>query len=915
MIVSHFVISSTKLHRPQVVKGWISRPRLIGQLDQLLEKSIALISAPAGFGKTTLLTQWLDRCPRPYAWLQLDENDHEISVFLSGVVAALRQLFPGCLQKTADLQHALGAVPLAIWKSALIGDLELLEDTPFILALDDYHLVGSPSIDLLLADVLGYESLSLHLILSARRSPSLSFSRLKVQDRVVEVKTADLRFTDSEALAFFHQTIQVPLSDAAINQLQEKTEGWAVGLTLAAISLREEIQPEELITHLDRPDRQVSDYLLDQVFNNQPDEIQKFLLKTATFSQICAAMLSEVLDSKQSEGEIQALLEHIEDAQLFLTPLDNQRFYYRYHHLFRQMLLSRQRVYFHPDQIALYQRRAAAWLTRNGQTDKALGYLIAVRDWVGAAQLVESEFCSLLNAEDSQTIKRYLGYFPEDFILTRPGLLLAQASIAHFGFRLAQMHSLTVRIQSMLDAALLQSKTSESGAPLPGFEAIPLKTVQAHVWALNSILLYLTNQCSRAMSLARQVVDIMPETWMYTRGNAMIYLGLSMLMEGQYHQVVEMFQQAYASLQEPGTSYGARLLFCLAVCHLLHGELELCRQTAELLVRNSLAFNLLLNLGWGYYLLGRVYQEWDQLELAVGYYQLVVDQRFTSNLFCALESLQGYIFVLHILGRHELEQQSLNSLQQLFGEQISATPQPLMALTAWLKLQRGDRVEALRWAESFYAPVAEQAIVWYHIPHVYKVKILMDAGGQKASQVVDKLLDELQELAERTHNNFTLLRVLSIRAVWLARQGENAAAQQILVRALRLGRPGGFIHTFVIRGPEMLELLRAISTRLKDEAGLEDYLDSIISAFSLPIDAQSAPPNLREIKMLLTERELEVLELLAERLSINEISSRLCISPSTVQQHTHHIYRKLSATNKRQAVAKSIELGILAPRR
>jgi LuxR family maltose regulon positive regulatory protein len=540
-----------------------------------------------------------------------------------------------------------------------------------------------------------------------------------------------------------------------------------------------------------------------------------------------------------------------------------------------------------------------------------LGHLIAVRDWVGAAQLVESQFCSLLNAEDYLGIKRNLGYFPEDFIDTRPGLLLMRAWIAHLGLRLAQMQTLTARIQSMLDAALLQSETSKSGAPLPGFEAIPLETAQAHVWALDSVFLYLTNQGSRALSLSRQAVDSMPEPWMFARGNAMVYLGLSMFMEGQYHQMVEMFQRAYESLQEPDTTYGARLLLTLAVSHLLHGELELCRQTTEHMVRSALAFNLLLMQGWGYYLLGRVYQEWDQLELAARYYQLVVDQRFTSNLFCSMESVQGYIFVLHILGRHELEQQSLDSLQQLFGEQISATPQPVMALTAWLKLQQGNRVEARRWAESFYAHAAEQAIVWYHIPHIYKIKILMDAGGPEARQVVDQLLDEIQELAERTHNHFTLLRVLSMRAVWLARQGESAAAQQILVRALRLGRPGGFIHTFVIRGPEMLELLQALSPQLKSEPGLGEYLDSIIAAFSMRIDPHPAPPSRREIRTLLTERELEVLELLAERLSIQEISARLFISPSTVQQHTHHIYRKLNVRNKRQAVASAIELGIL----
>ncbi len=211
-------------------------------------------------------------------------------------------------------------------------------------------------------------------------------------------------------------------------------------------------------------------------------------------------------------------------------------------------------------------------------------------------------------------------------------------------------------------------RAAQTDAPMPGFEAIPHRVVQAQVWELDSVFNYLVNQGSQTVPLARQAVDALPETWLFARGNAMVYLGLSMSMEGHYHQMVGMIRQAYESLREPGTTYGARLLFTLAVSHLLQGDLELCRQTAEQMVRNALIFNLLLMQGWGYYLLGRVYQEWNQLELAAKYYQLVVDQRFTSNLFCSLESVQGYVFVQHILGHHELAQQSLDSIQQLLGD-------------------------------------------------------------------------------------------------------------------------------------------------------------------------------------------------------------------------------------------------------
>ncbi len=900
---------SIKLHRPRALAGWIVRARLLERLNRVLQEPVALISAPAGFGKTTLLSQWLDRCPLPNAWLQLDEGDHEIPAFLAGVVAALRQLFPDCLRKTADLLLSQGSIPLSIWKSTLIDDLALLEDTPCVLALDDYHLVGNPSIDLLLADVLRSESLSLHLIISARRSPSLSFSKLRVQRRIVEIPTADLRFTDSEAALYFDQAAHLPLSSSAIQKLQLKTEGWAAGLVLAGISLREEVRPEDLIAHLSDSDSQVSDYLLDQVFNNQPREIQEFLLKTATFNQFSAAMLCEAFDFEQSEAEIRALLERIEAAQLFLVPLDTQHSYYRYHHLFRQMLLSRQHYYLHPYQIELFHRRATVWLIGQGQIDEALEHLLAVRDWTAAAQLVEGQLCTLLNAEDFHAIKQRLGYFSEDFIATRPGLLLMQAWMAHFGLRLPVLNSLTTKIQALLDAASKQNETVAGAPPLIGFEILSPQIVQAQVWMLDSIRYCLTNQGSEAVPLAWQALEILPETWQFARGNAMLYLGLGMLMEGQYHEAVELLTYAFERQHDPSSTYRARLLNAIAILHILHGELELCRQTAEQMLRDALAHNLLLMQGWGYYLLGRVYEEWNQLDLAARYFKQAVDQRFTSNLMPSLEGIASYVHILHGVGRGEEGQQFLESLEQLHGE-ISVMPPMLLSLLAWLKLQDGNREEARRWANSFNVPLAGQAITWLHIPHIYKAKILMGLGEPEAGC----LLAEIQDLAGRTHNIFTLVRVLALRAVWLARQGESTEALQLLERALRLARPGWFIQAFVKQGPEVLALLQAIAPALQNEPGLAEYVAALIAEFSIPLEAQPTSPRQNEFKTLLTERELDVLELLAERLSIQEISGRLFISPSTVQQHTHHIYRKLNVANKRQAVASAELLGILTPK-
>jgi LuxR family transcriptional regulator, maltose regulon positive regulatory protein len=487
---------------------------------------------------------------------------------------------------------------------------------------------------------------------------------------------------------------------------------------------------------------------------------------------------------------------------------------------------------------------------------------------------------------------------------------LMQAWMVHFSLRMPVLGSLTAKIQTLLDTAQQPDGAAESGPPMPGFEAIPARIVQAQVWMLDSVRYVLTNQGSEAVPLAWQALEVLPETWQFARGNAILYLGLGMLMEGQYQQAIELLTYAFERQHDPSSTYRARLLNSIAILHLLQGELELCRQASEQILRDALTYNLLLMQGWGYYLLGRVYQEWNQLDLAARYYKQVVDQRFTSNLMPALEGIAGYVYILHTLGRGEECQQFLDSLEQLHGE-LSIRPPMLLSLLAWLKLQDGNRDEARRWAESFNVPLAGQAIVWQHIPHIYKAKILMNLGEPEG----DRLLAEIQELAERTHGTFTLVRVLVLRSLWLARQDQCAEAQQILERALRLARPGRFIQAFVKQGPEILTLLKDLSPTLQNEPALVEYVAAIIAEFSIPVEAHPTSPRQNEFKTLLTERELEVLELLAERLSIQEISTRLFISTSTVQQHTHHIYRKLNVANKRQAVASAELLGILTLKR
>lgn len=914
MLDASFPILKTKLNRPKVKAGWVHRPRLLDQLNQVLEKSVAIISAPAGFGKTTILCQWLECCPLPQAWLQVEVTDSDLSVFLAGFVAALRQIFPESGSETASLLQAGLPVPFAAWKAALTSDLEALEATPFVLVLDDFHRLNNPLIDLLLSDLLLQGPSCLHLIISARRSPPLSFSRLNVQGQMAEIRTVDLRFNKAESLVLLKQAVDFPLSDAFVEQLQEKMEGWAAGLALAAISLREERDPKNLILQLDGMDRRVSDYLLDQVFNNQPPEMQEFLVKTASLDRFCVPLCQAVLEWSEGLIRIPAILERVETAQVFLTALDNQNQWYRYHHIFQQMLLQRQRSMYAPEEIEQLHRHAAKWLAGEGLFDEALDHFIAIHDWQSAARLAESRLCNQLNREDMLGIKRRLALFPKDFIPTRPGLLLMQAWLAHFNLKVALIHRLVDQIQTFIDAAR-QEGERDFGLPPPGFEEISLAEAQAHIRVIESAVCYLTNRSDPGAVLARQSLADLPVRWAFVRGTAMLYLGLCMQMAGNEKDAIRLLREEYEAGREQQTPYKLRLLFCLATIHFLLGDLKSCRQAADLLLGEARSAGYLLLQGWGAYLLGRVHHEWNDLEQAAAFFAAVARNRYSSNLICALDGMAGWVHVLRARGQFESAQQVLDIFIQFQQELLELPDNASLSLIAWLDLQDGDRETARRWAESIDAPAAEQAMIWFQNSHYYQARILVALGEPGTIRAAEPLLDKLQLIADRTHNTYLIVRVLALRSVWLAEQGRNSEALETLQGAAQIARPGRFMGTFLDLGPQMKDLLRQLCSRLATDSVELNYLLMILNAFPPALSESISHPPLASagrpaMEVLLTKRELEVLKMLGERLSIKEISEKLFISTSTVRQHTQHIYRKLGINSKRQAAAAAGELGL-----
>ena len=706
---------------------------------------------------------------------------------------------------------------------------------------------------------------------------------------------------------YFEHAVNANLSETALFQLEEITEGWVAGLSLAAISLAEGSDPQDLISRLSSSDRRVSDYLLDQVLSDQPIGVQSFLLKISLLDRFCAPLCQAMIGIEGTDGQAQTFLDQIERAQLFLIPLDDRHYWFRYHTLFQGMLNERLKLYSTPAEIEALHRRAADWLASESLTDEAVGHLILIQDWHGAACLVERGLTDQLNHEDLTGIQRRLALFPPNFIQLRPGLLLGQAWLEVKRANYPLVHHLAEQARAAIDFA------SQDNMQLQDFFiAIDADVMRAHCDALESIVHANYIQPSEATVYANRALAALPEKWAYVRGTTMMHLGWCTQANGQGKEAEQLLVDAYRVCTDRHSQYGARLLFGLALVYHQSGEYEQVRQASELLEREAQTNHLPDLQGWGHYLLGRIHLEWNEFELAAEHFAWTAKQRFVVNFNCAQDSLVGWVYALLALGRIEEVSQALTLFSQFEQQELGIPNQWLLSLKAWLAMQTGDREAARNWAETLGPFSVGWSILYIQISHLYKAHILIELETPAALQATHQLLDQLQAFAERTHNAPLIVRLLALRALWFDAQGQVSDALDMLQQALQIALRGRSIFTFFSLGRRMEGLLRGLDRRMVKDPGMEGYVHSILDAFSQAPAPLAFPPTLLpDMQFLLTDRQHDVLELLAQRLSVKEIAEHLYISPSTVRQHKIQIYRKLGVDNKRQAIVVARQQGLI----
>jgi LuxR family maltose regulon positive regulatory protein len=904
---------ATKLYRPRPRLHLVVRPRLLARLEAGMRGPLTLIAAPAGFGKTTILADWIHQHGnRQVAWLALDAGDSDPMRFLRYLIAALQTLMPTLGASILPLLLLPQPPAIETLASLLLNELTQAPEES-LLVLDDYHVIESAAIHQTLVFLLDHLPPHFHLVIAGRVDPPLPLARLRAHGQLVELRAADLRFTTEEAATFLHEVMGLQLSGTQIAAIEARTEGWIAGLQLAALSLQD-LPSSQVSAFLDSftgSHRFVVDYLMDEVLASQPEHVQSFLRQSSILDRLCGPLCDAVVaPSGQAMGDSsQQLLEQLERANLFIVPLDGERRWYRYHHLFAQVLNERLLNSASQDEVATLHRRAAAWLGQHGFAAEAAKHALTAQDWEGAADLLEEHGWPLLVQGQGRMVRGWVQQLPQELLQRRTYLLTLQAGL-FFG---ANDLEAAQRTMDAAERAFAESGDGDHSRAILGYAPL----MRANIARARGDLTACTEY-------ARQALAILSPQEAVQRSVA--YFGTALIFRvsgdvGPTNQ--QRVSEAIAATRRTGnmlTLFNAML--AMAELTWMQGRLReavAAYHSASEAAPQLLALQAFTNSASYYCGLGGLYYERNELDAAEEHL-LQGQEMIRRGLQTHGDAVtNGYIALARLQetrGRREAALATLHELQALAQERSFA---PYLhgrayAAAAHLALRQNDLARALRWAKSTEWPpegdidyLREQELLTLARIHIAQRR--RDPTLSLAELL--RRLDEMLSQAERCARMDSVIHILMVRALALQAQGDERAALSALASALELAAPQGYHRLFVDEGSDMAHLL-ARATKAGDLAvPCRRYAELLLRTLHeegvAPFPATAATPG----GELLTAREVEVLHLLALGRSNQAIAQELVVEVGTVKRHVSNIMDKLQVESRLEAVARARALNLL----
>jgi LuxR family maltose regulon positive regulatory protein len=883
---------------------------LLGRLAQGIGRGLTVVCTPAGFGKTTLLGDWARRSRRPVAWVSLDRGDNDPARFWRYAVAALERVRPEAGARVAMLLGGPQPPPPEVVVTAVINQLmQLPGGGEIALVLDDYHLIEAPPVHGSVALLLERLPPGLRLVLASRADPPLPLARLRARGQLAELRAADLRFTLAETAAFLREVTGRDLPAASVAALQDRTEGWAAGVQLAALSLQGRADPARFVTTFAGSHRYVLDYLTEEVLARQPEQVVGFLLETSVLDRLCGPLCDAVTGRPGSQAQLEAL----ERANLFVVALDEERCWWRYHHLFADLLrarLGRER----PARVAEVHRAAAAWHEEYGSADDAVRHALAAGETGWAARLVERHVEALLRRSEGATLGRWLAALPAESVHARARLCLAQAVTAVVGGRVEAAEPLLAQAERAFTAS-----GEEPHEPSVGAALSVLANVPAAIAFLRADLARLRGDAAGAIACDQQALAHLGEGDWLLRSHVAWNLAVADWLRGRLAQAEPALAAVVAERRAAGEGYLAmRVGYDLGQVQRAQGRLGAALATYQQWLEGGAEVDRQLPpAGMAHVGLAEVLYERDELaaadEHASAGVALCRQLAFTQPLATGLGMLA------RIRQAHGDPAGALEAIGQ--GEQVALSPQvavllnPVPLWRARLLLTCGETAAA-RWASERGLGADDEPDYPREGEYLVLARILL---AQHVPGQALRLLERLHARAAAQERTASLIELAALQALAHAAAGGQAAALATLARALALAAPEGYIRVFADEGPPMARLLdRLASAHRTGQATLPatvptDYLDRLARALrpAVPRPAPRTTHGATGLAEPLSDRELQVLELLAAGKSNQQIADELVVVLDTVKKHVGHILGKLGAANRTQAVARARALRLL----
>ncbi len=877
-------ILATKLYIPPPRRKVVLRPRLVERLNEGLAAGhkLTLVSAPAGFGKTTLVGEWVAGCGRPAAWLSLDEGDGDPTRFLAYLIAALQTVAPGIGEGVLTVLQSPQPPPPESVLTALLNDVTTIPSA-VVLVLDDYHVLDAKPVDDALAFLVEHLPPQMHLVIATREDPALPLARLRARGQLTELRGADLRFTPSEAAEFLNLVMDLDLSAEEVAALEARTEGWIAGLQLAAISVQGREDAAGFIKSFTGSHHFVLDYLLEEVLQRQPDPVQTFLLRTSILDRLCGPLCDAVMSESSAFG--QETLEYLERANLFIVPLDNDRRWYRYHHLFAELLRQRLRQSaVSSGGVDQYHSRASEWYEENGLEIEAFQHAAAGHDVERAERLIEGQGMPLQFRGALAPILHWLGSLPTTVLDARPSLWVTHAQVL-----LASGQ--TTGIEQKLQAAERELRDAEWDDRT--------RDLVGRIASVRAMLALSQHHVEGIIAQSRRALEYLHPDNLPFRTSAVYKLGYAYHLQGDRAEARRAYSEAISMSQASGNTINEILgSIGLGVIQETDNQLDLAVETFQhvLHIAADLPFPVVSEAHLG---LARIRYQWNDLDAAERSWQQSV------LLARQLENTDRPVACQVFFARLRLAQGDVAGAAAVLAEADQAAHQhgfvlqvPEVAAAQVLTLlQQGDLAAAAHLAQAHELPLSQ-------------ARVHLAQGDPSAALAV---LEPYRRRVEERAWADEQLKVTVLQAVAHHAHRSSNKAEQMLGEALALAEPGGYIRIFVDEGVPMARLLFEAHSR-----GIsQDYVRRLLAEFATaelePADVSRTAAPGRNLPEPLSRRELDVLPLIAEGLTNQEIATRLYLSLHTVKAHARNIYAKLGVSSRTQAVARGRALGLLSP--